>query len=292
MSDTQDLSSERVDTSAGHLSVNLAGRPEIQFNFAGSPGQKTAAFLGTLAVQAGILLLVIFAGRFGLKAVGVLPETAPTMVFLPQEGPGGGGGGGGNQMKEPPKKAEIPKPKNVPAPAPTLVEPKTPPPEVPKFDMPVTTLAQVEIPGAMQAPAGLPTLSQGSGSGGGGGTGFGTGVGPGTGAGLGPGTGGGTGGGAKRPGNGVLSPQPIYEAKPGYTGEAMRARIEGVVWVECTVTTAGVCEDLKVVRSLDTKFGLDQQALDAAKRWRFKPGTLNGRPVDVIVSIEIEFRLR
>jgi TonB family protein len=280
---------ELIDTSAGHLSVRIDGRPDVQFQFARQPGRMTVAFMGSFLIQAGILALIIFAGRFGLQVAGVLPERPPDMVFLPLEGPGGGGGGGGNQMKEPPKKAEIPKPKAVTV---APVEPKPDPTPTPQFNIPVTTLASVELPGAIEAPAGLPTLSQGPGSGGGGGTGRGTGVGPGTGSGLGPGSGGGTGGGVYGPGSGATQPVPIFEAKPAYTGEAMRARITGPVWVECIVTPAGVCTEVHVVRSLDQKYGLDQEAVNAAKQWRFRPGMYQGKPVSVPVVIEIEFRIR
>jgi TonB family protein len=280
------------DFSAGHLSVRIDGRPEIPFQFAARPGRTLAAMATTMCIQAGILALLVYVSRIGLQVAGVLPEHPPTVVFLPSEGPGGGGGGGGNQMKEPPKKAEIPKPKAVTV-APVPAEPKpdlTPPVQ---FNIPVTTLASVEIPGAVEAPAGLPTLSQGSGSGGGGGTGRGTGVGPGTGSGLGPGSGGGTGGGVYRGGgSGVTDPVPTYQPRPGYTGEAMRARIQGDVWVECTVTTQGVCSDVHVVRSLDSKYGLDQEAVSTALKWRFRPGTFQGKPVDVIVVIAVEFTLR
>ena len=287
MPDTPDKP-EFVDSSAGHLSVRIYGRPEVTFQFARQPRRTAVAVLGSFLIQTGILALIIFAGRFGLQVTGVLPERPPDLVFLPMEGRGGGGGGGGNQMKEPPKKAEIPKPKEVAAP----VEPKPDPTPTPQFNIPVTTLAAVELPGAVEAPAGLPTLSQGPGSGGGGGTGRGTGVGPGTGSGLGPGSGGGTGGGVYGPGSGATEPDPTYKATPGYTGDAMRARVQGVVWVECTVTPAGVCADVHVVRSLDPKYGLDQEAINAAKQWRFRPGTFQGKPVSVIVVIEIEFRLR
>jgi protein TonB len=62
-------------------------------------------------------------------------------------------------------------------------------------------------------------------------TGTGTGIGPGSGSGLGPGYGGGTGGGAFRPGNGVELPKVLREVKPQYTAEAMRAKVQGVVWL-------------------------------------------------------------
>jgi TonB family protein len=38
-------------------------------------------------------------------------------------------------------------------------------------------------------------------------------------------------------------------------------------------------------------FGLDQAAVDAVRRWKFKPGTLNGQPVDVIFNLTVNFKL-
>ena len=104
--------------------------------------------------------------------------------------------------------------------------------------------------------------------------------------------GGGTGGGAYRPGNGVTTPVPISEVKPQYTSEAMRARIQGQVWVECIVQPTGVCTDVQVVRSLDKTFGLDGEAVKAAEKWRFRPGMRLGQPVPVLVTIELSFALR
>src|SRR5439155_15671701 len=104
------------------------------------------------------------------------------------------------------------------------------------------------LPGVIEAAVGPPTLSQGSGSGGGAGTGAGSGIGPGNGSGLGPGSGGGTGGGVYRPGSGVTSPVPTVSPKPQYTAEAMRARIQGSVLVECVVQPTGSCSDIEIVR--------------------------------------------
>jgi protein TonB len=285
---------ESIDTSAGHLSVHLGGRPDIQFQFARRPGRMGLAFLGSAALQAGILTLLILIGRIGLQKAGILPlnpQEKIDAVFIPDPGPGGGGGGGGNQMPDPPKKAEIRKPKTAEV-TPVIEPPKIDPPPAPRFDMPVvTTLAQVEIPGAFQAPAGL-SMSQGRGRGGGSGTGDGSGIGPGDGPGLGPGRGGNTGGGPVRPGNGVTIPTLVVETKPKYTPEAMRARVEGSAVVQCTVTKAGICTDIHVVQSLDPKYGLDQEAIDTVRQWRFRPGTREGLPVDVIVDIQVEFRLR
>ena len=124
------------------------------------------------------------------------------------------------------------------------------------------------------------------------GSGQGSGAGPGQGSGLGPGTGGGIGGGAYRPGNGVEIPTLVRQVKPSYTSEAMRAKVQGVVLLECVVQTDGGVGNCSVQRSLDQTFGLDQEAIKAARQWRFRPGTRFGQPVPVLVTIELTFTLR
>lgn len=141
-------------------------------------------------------------------------------------------------------------------------------------------------------PDGLPMVgtSQGPGSGGGVGDGIGTGIGSGRGPGLGPGSGGGIGGGVYRPGGGVTTPTVIREVRPTYTPEAMRAKIQGPVVLDVVVQRDGFPGDIRIVRSLDPE-GLDRQALLAVRAWRFNPGRLNGVPVDVLVTIELAFRI-
>jgi TonB family protein len=247
-----------------------------------------------------ILLLLKYTPR-GETSVAILPEKPnQNIVWLSEPGPGGGGGGGGNRMKEPPRQAEMPGKDKITVPVekkPVLEQPKQvaknePPPE--QLNIPALTMAASKdtLPGALDAPPGPPTLSQGSGSGGGSGTGTGTGIGPGTGSGLGPGSGGGTGGGAYRPGNGVTLPQLVKEVKPAYTSDAMRAKVQGTVLVQCIVRQDGSVGDVEVIRSLDSTFGLDQEAIKAAKQWRFRPGTRLGEPVPVLITIELTFTLR
>ena len=72
----------------------------------------------------------------------------------------------------------------------------------------------------------------------------------------------------------------------------MRAKVQGVVLLECIVRPDGSVSDVNVVRSLDPTFGLDQEAIKAAKQWRFRPGTRFGEPVAVLVTIELTFTLR
>ena len=74
-------------------------------------------------------------------------------------------------------------------------------------------------------------------------------------------------------GNGVETPKLIREVKPQYTAQAMRAKIQGEVLLECIVMPDGSVGNIRVVRSLDAAFGLDQEAIKAARQWRFQPGT-------------------
>jgi protein TonB len=221
------------------------------------------------------------------------------IVWLKQPGPGGGGGGGGNRMPDPPRRAELPgKDKiTVPVAKPPKLEAPQPPKEIPKpeaqMNIPaVTTQAGLqEMPGAISA---LPTTpSQGTGTLGGAGTGAGTGIGSGQGSGLGPGYGGGTGGGAYRLGDaGVVPPRLLKEVKPAYTGDAMRAKIQGVVTVEAIVMPDGRVGQVHVIRSLDRTFGLDEEAIKAVRRWLFAPATRFGQPVPIQIEVELTFTLR
>ena len=95
-----------------------------------------------------------------------------------------------------------------------------------------------------------------------------------------------------QPGNGVTLPLLIKEVKPAYTSDAMRAKIQGTVLLECVVRPDGTVTDIQVLRSLDPTFGLDQEAIKAARQWRFRPGMRLGEPVPVLVTIELTFTLR
>ena len=296
-----------VNTSAGHLYLHVEGAhpPDVPFQFEYQQKRMVPALGVSFLCQLGLVALIVVAARLapGTTSAEILRPDPPDsrIVWLSQPGPGGGGGGGGNQMKEPPRQAELPgkdkitvpvtKPKPIEAPKPPKEEP---PVQIAQLNIPAQTLAAAtaSLPGLIEAPPGPPALSQGSGRGGGAGTGTGTGVGSGTGSGLGPGFGGGTGGGAYRPGNGVTLPQLVREVKPQYTSDAMRAKVQGTVLLECVVRPDGSVSDVEVLRSLDSAFGLDQEAIKAARQWRFLPGTRMGEPVPVLITIELTFTLR
>jgi protein TonB len=91
---------------------------------------------------------------------------------------------------------------------------------------------------------------------------------------------------------GVQAPRLISEKRPDYTAQAMAAKVEGSVLLEATVLADGSVGNVRVLRSLDERFGLDQKAIEAVRAWRFRPGTYLGRPAAVKVLIELSFNLR
>jgi TonB family protein len=214
---------------------------------------------------------------------------------------GGGGGGGGNQQPGPIRRAQgvgtdaitlrvrqSPPATPVPTDSPAFVEDDPPLPSLVLDARPLAsgTFDQIGLPNGGVSSG----TSTGPGSGGGVGTGIGTGIGSGRGPGLGPGSGGGTGGGVYRPGGAVTTPRVITEVKPTYTSDALLRRIQGSVVLEAIVGRDGRLSQIRVVRSLDP--GLDEQAAQAALQWRFEPGRLAGTPVDVLVTIRLDFWIR
>jgi TonB family protein len=83
----------------------------------------------------------------------------------------------------------------------------------------------------------------------------------------------------------------IVEVKPKYTKEALLRRIQGTVVLELVVTRDGRPSQIRVVRSLDPG-GLDDEAAAAAAQWRFDPGRVAGMPVDVLVTLMLDFSIR
>jgi TonB family protein len=306
MSDAPHSDKPHLNTSAGHLSVSIDGArvDDIQFSFDREPRRLSVSIVASALIDIAVVVLLVIASRYhpNLAAEAQLPDQPnKNIIWLAEPGPGGGGGGGGNKMKDPPRQAELPGKDKISVP----VQPKPPklePPQqvtkepnpVEQLNIPAKELAAAEnqLPGAIEAPPGPPTLSQGSGSGGGSGTGTGTGIGPGTGSGLGPGSGGGTGGGVFQPGSGVTNPIPIRQPSPAYTSDAMRAKVQGVAVVGCVIEVDGRPSNCHIVRSLDSTFGLDLEAMKAAQQWRFRPGMAHGEAVRVAITIEMSFTLR
>lgn len=246
-----------------------------------------ALSVSLLAHVVGVITLLMIASRLSSShdSVAALIRDVPHLVVAL---PGFGGGGSPDTSSLAPR--EIQRPGKdlvaIPSKAPpdTSALDRTTPPD--SIEMPVvaTSAGVQELPGVITAISdGLGTGRSGSGVGLGSGPGDGSGVGPGHYAGLGDGF---------LPGNGVNVPRLIREVKPGYTSDAMRARIQGTVRLQAIVAPDGSVSAARVVRSLDDRFGLDQEAVKTVKQWRFLPGTLAGRPVPVLIEIELTFTLR
>ena len=283
-----------------------------------SPGAPRTPVTRVPLAVSSTLHVAFVAAALLIAAMGLTPKAAGPqdddrlhdpmrLVFLAVPGPGGGGGGGGRLQKAPPPAAEragrdaitSPLPARRPPkpiePIPTPPEPKPDPPlkaeQLPLVVAPIVTApadARDRIGVLERTPAA--NDSHGSGAGGGTGSGAGTGVGEGDGAGIGAGSGGGTGGGPYRPGSGIEPPRGAREVKADYTEEARRRGLSGDVVLEIVVRRDGSVGDVKILEGL--ALGLNERAIEAVRQWRFTPARRQGVPVDVIVEVAVEFKLR
>jgi len=223
------------------------------------------------------------------KNVGELVTDISPYVLPAAPRPAGGGGGGGDRDTIAASHGAPPRFSNQQLTPPAVVLRNTDPLAA---EPTVVGSANVTFPplplGDPMANLGGPP-SNGTGSGGGMGDGSGGGVGSGRGPGVGPGEGGGIGGGIYRVGGGVSAPRGIYTPDPQFSEEARKAKHQGTVLLTVIIGPDGRPHDIKIARSLG--MGLDQQAIQAVRTWKFEPAKKNGVPVAVIVSIEVNFRL-
>lgn len=91
-------------------------------------------------------------------------------------------------------------------------------------------------------------------------------------------------------GGDVAAPNKISAPQPQYTEIARKARIQGVVIVQAIINKQGNVTDVKVLKGLP--MGLDQAAVEAIRKWKFEPATLNGKPVDVYYNLTVNFTLQ
>ncbi|MGA2351025.1 MAG: energy transducer TonB [Terracidiphilus sp.] len=122
-----------------------------------------------------------------------------------------------------------------------------------------------------------------------GGNGRGIGMGNGNGSGLGDGSGGGTGGGVYKPGGDVSYPILLNEVQAEFSDEARRNKYQGVVLINILVDAQGKPQNPRVVRALGE--GLDEKAIEAVMKYKFKPCMKDRRPVPCSVPIEVDFNL-
>ena len=262
----------------------------------GALGSTVIHVLGLSAIIVGTIL-----GRRMVTAMTKPPESVELIapaedlpVLKASKTLSGGGGGGGDRDKLQATQGRLPR---------QSMEQITPPMVVvrnehPKLMVdptivvpPQVQLTQSNLPNLgdplSHVPSGPP--SNGTGSGGGIGSGSGGGVGSGEGPGFGPGRGGGTGGGVFRVGGGVSAPKIIYQPDPEYSEEARKAKYSGTCMLWLIVGQDGRPRDIRVARTLG--LGLDEKAIEAVKTWRFEPAMKDGKPVAVMINVEVSFRL-
>ena len=87
----------------------------------------------------------------------------------------------------------------------------------------------------------------------------------------------------------VVAPVLLVKIDPEYSDEARKAKLQGVVVLQIEVDTAGRARNVKLVHGLG--LGLDDRAIEAVKRWSFRPGTVNGKPAVTSAVVEVNFRL-
>jgi periplasmic protein TonB len=246
-------------------------------------GHETTAGISSVLIHVAAVALLLFIGS--LKPVQqamkeFVPLFAPDLKpYQPKPKPEQSKGGGGSPQKMAETKGMLPKvaPKQFTPPIRTVENPQiVVAPSIVAPDLPNITANNYGDP---LGRLGIPSAGNGIGSG----------IGGGRGPGVGPGSGGGFGGGAYKIGGGVSAPVPVVRPEPEYSEEARKAKWQGAVMLSLVVDENGVPQDIKVVRSLG--LGLDQKAIEAVQKWRFKPGLKDGKPVPVSANIEVNFRL-
>jgi periplasmic protein TonB len=253
----------------------------------GSP--KRSALLSALIHAVAIVLILMLAA----SKHSILTELIPvreTPVYLPVRiRLQGLAGGGGQRSPLPPSKGHPPKP------APRVFTPPviTIQDSHPLLEMPPTVLAAVDaqlptlnlplgsLAGVSGPPSGGPGARGGIGDGSGGGNG------DKDGSGLGDGPGGD--GFAGVHGRNVTQPLLLLRKDPEYSEEARKAKFQGTVELSIVVNAAGQVTNVRVLRGLG--MGLDERAIEAVRQWKFRAGTVDGKPVSTRATVEVNFRL-
>lgn len=91
-------------------------------------------------------------------------------------------------------------------------------------------------------------------------------------------------------GGAVVRPFPVDTPQPIYPEAARRVRVQGAVIVRAIVDTEGRVSIVRVVKELPV--GLTEAAVTALERWRYRPATLNGKPVAVYLDVTVRFELQ
>jgi protein TonB len=248
---------------------------------------------GTLSLAIHVVVILILA----LWTVGKTPQLTPQGVELVSVSPfrlrhliyeGRPQGGGGELAERPATRGQLPRI----APR-VFVPPRLITDDQPHKLMMEPTLVSIQRTVEIQAPnygdpmAALGPPSPGRGNHGGIGDGENGGIGNKKGPSYGDGPGGL--GGGQRAGGPYTPPQLVFRVEPEFSDEARKARLEGTVVIHAEIDVNGRASNIRVVRPLG--LGLDERALDAVTRWRFRPATRGGKSCSAEAVIEVNFRL-
>jgi len=246
----------------------------------------------SLAIHIGVVITLFTAVSIPIPRT-PLSNRAFTHIDLssyhrPLKGPAGGGGGARSLLRV--SKGQLPKQSPRPFTPPIiLVTSKRPlllmePALLTAPEMPTTNFPQWGDPLSNST-----VYSGGPGTRGGMGSGDDGGIGPGKGSRYGPGPGGPGGDGSTTVHGAFTAPKVIYQVDPEFSEEARRAKHYGTVILVVDVDAIGRAVNVRVARSLG--LGLDEKAVEAVSRWRFRPGMRAGKPVTVSATIEVNFHL-
>jgi protein TonB len=242
-------------------------------------------------INGGIVALAILLGmraainHFPPTPTGPHIDISPLHIFAPAPArPSDGGNGGGSHDLIDPTEGRNP---------PFAVTPIAPPmvPIIFQPKLPEESTINIQLPEDNSMPnigvhnSTVTLVSNGPGGPNGIGTGKNGAYGPGNGPGWGPGEG----NSIYVPGNGVVAPTLLVAPEAEFSDDARRNKYQGTCVLSIIVDAHGIPQNVHVIRALG--MGLDEKALEAVRRYRFKPGTKDGKPVPVLISVAVDFRL-
>lgn len=247
--------------------------------------QETFAL--SLFGQAALLGLIIYFTSCVIGKPTTISDGPREIRDFPLIFSGSNGGGGGNFD---------PLPASHGSPSPASLEVQLAPPTVfvPRemhklmVDETVVAAPDIKFPAGQIGDPSSPfsrILSNGPGGPGGIGPGCCDGIGPSTGPHVGDGP-----PGIYLPGrHGVTVPEVIFNPEPTFSDEARKSKTQGTVRLLLVVGKDGRPYDIRVRESLG--MGLDEKAIEAVTRWRFRPATLDGQPVATRIEVQVDFHL-
>jgi len=234
-----------------------------------------------------VLGLIVYLTSCVIRSAPEIARHIPKIEDLPLIFSGRNGGGGGSLDPLPATQGDLPRASLTQIVPPTVMLPK----EMPKLAVNETVMVAPDIKFPQGGQIGDPMskvsqwISNGPGGPGGIGTGCCGGVGPSTG----PGAGEGPSGIYPAGKMGVTVPEVVYSPEPSFSEEARKAKMQGIVLLMLIVGKDGRPYDIRVKQSLG--MGLDEEAIAAVNRWRFRPATRNGQPVATQIAVQVDFHL-